>query len=240
MTTDENINHPTPPEQSKSDDNVRKQFTFAPRSDIGDQPVERILAAGQKRKKLGIGLMVGIGILSAIILSFVSLTAEEDIKVQVASQDPQPQQSGSLELGGLKYKGVTAEGNDFIVLAKSAIESPELPNQISLTAPRARVDGTSGNPMTIRSNEGQFYRDNKRVDLNGRVVIVRPDIGYTLMTEAAIAHLDTGLLTSDNIVRGFSPRARVKADGMVISQNGKDVLFKGKSRLTITPSSENN
>lgn len=238
MTTDDQINQPNAPAQNQTE--ARKQFTFAPRSDIGDQPVERIIAADRKRKNLRIGLMAGIGILSAVILSFVSLTAEEDIKLQVASEAPQPQQSGSLELGGLKYKGVTAEGNDFIVLAKSAIESPELPNQISLTAPRARVDGTSGNPMTIRSNQGQFYRDNKRVDLNGRVVIVRPDIGYTLMTEAAVAHLDTGLMTSNKIVRGFSPRARIKADGMVISQNGQDVLFKGKSRLTITSSSENN
>ena len=65
------------------------------------------------------------------------------------------------------------------------------------------------------------------------MVIVRPDIGYTLMTDAAIAYLNSGKMVSDQEVRGFSPRARVRADGMIISENGDNVLFTGNSTLRI-------
>ena len=64
-------------------------------------------------------------------------------------------------------------------------------------------------------------------------MIVRPDIGYTILTEQAVADLGTGTMTSDTNVRGFSPQAQVTAGGMIIRENGKDVIFKGKSVLTL-------
>ena len=235
MTTDT-----TPDNQPQ--EATRKSFTFAPRGISSAQPVERILEGDRQRKSLRFSLMIGTGVVAAVVLSFISLTAEEEIKVQVAADAPKVEATGSLELKGLTYKGITNDGNDFIVLAEIARETPDKPDEVELISPRARVDTTSGNPMTLRSNEGQFNRLAQRVHLNGRVVIVRPDIGYTLMTEAAIADLNSGKMSSDQLVRGFSPRARVKAQGMVINNNGLDVLFTGKSTLTIrqlTPAQTN-
>jgi len=136
-------------------------------------------------------------------------------------------------LEGVTYKGITRDGNDFVVLASSAAENPDQPDQIKLTSPRARVDTNAGNPMTARSNHGLFFRADDKVDLDGRVVIVRPDLGYTLLTERAVAHLDTGMMTSDVLVRGYAPHGEVQADGMVIKDHGQEVLFTGKSVLTL-------
>ncbi|MCE2517129.1 MAG: LPS export ABC transporter periplasmic protein LptC [Alphaproteobacteria bacterium] len=231
MTTDTTSNAPEGNDGETA--GGRKSFTFAPRDASNAQPVERILEGDRQRKALRLSLMAGTGVVAAVVLSFISLTAEEDIKVQVTAEAPKVEASGSLELKGLTYKGITNEGNDFIVLAEVARETPDKPDEVELVSPRARVDTASGNPMTLRSNEGQFNRVAQRVHLNGRVVIVRPDIGYTLMTEAAIADLNSGKMTSDQRVRGFSPRAQVQAEGMVINDNGLDVLFTGKSTLTI-------
>ena len=64
------------------------------------------------------------------------------------------------------------------------------------------------------------------------MVIVRPDLGYTLLTDEAFANLDTGVMISEVPVRGFSPTTRINSDGMVIAE-GRDILFTGKSRIIL-------
>ncbi len=194
-----------------------------------------VIAESRQQKNLRLGLILVIGLIAITILSFISLTAEEDIKVQVSSETSKFQESTTNALDGLTYRGVTTNGNDFIILAETAREVSDLPNVVDLNTPRARLDTKNGNPMTLRSNQGRLSRSDERVDLVGRVVIVRPDIGYTLRTEAAVMHLDTGIITSNQLVKGDSPRAQIKADGIVIANNGRNVLFTGKSRLTIRP-----
>ena len=208
-----------------------KTYSFTPRPQAISDDTRDLLQSDRQRNYLRYLILIGLLVLAGVGLSFISLTEEEEIKIQVESTIKE--ESGALVLEGVTYKGLTSEGNDFIVLAETAAEDPEQPDQIVLTSPRARVDTESGNPMTIRSNNGLFFRNDDRVDLDGRVVIVRPDLGYTLLTEQAVAFLDSGMMTSDVLVRGFSPQGQVTADGMVIKDHGRDVLFTGKSILTL-------
>jgi len=225
MTTAPDSDHPAPKENKKA-------FSFAPRSQSLSEPAREMLKADRQRKLQRYLILMAAMVMVGLGLSFISLTQEEDIKIQVDAQIT-PQDKGELILEGVTYKGITQEGNDFVVLAKSAAEIPDKPDQIKLTSPRARMDTNAGNPMTARSNHGLFFRTDDRVNLDGRVVIVRPDLGYTLLTESAVAYLDTGMMTSDVLVRGYAPHGEVKADGMVIKDQGLDVLFTGKSVLTL-------
>lgn len=223
----------------ENNENQPKKFSFAPRG-ADDLAARNVVSGERQRRSLRNVILGGVLVISGAIISALVISNEKEIKVQVAEEKEEVKKpSSGLELKGLSYKGITSDGNDFIVLAETAIEDQNQPELVELKSPRARVDTTSGNPMTLRSLSGSFYRDQDRVDLNGRVVIVRPDIGYTLMTDAAIAYLDTGRMTSDQEVRGFSPRARVRADGMVISERGENVLFTGKSTLRILTQQSN-
>jgi LPS export ABC transporter protein LptC len=211
----------------------RKRFTFAPKTATTERPLEWILENNRQRRNIRFALMAGIAFIAAIIMSFMSFTSDSEVKVQITSNPTSIKESATLKLSGLTYKGVTSDGNDFIVLAETAWETPEKPNLVELVSPRARVDSDADNPITLRANNGYFDRINERINFNGRVVIVRPDIGYTLRTEAAIAHLNSGIMTSDQRVRGFSPQGQVQSEGMIIGKNGQDVLFTGKSILTL-------
>lgn len=218
----------------ENDKKQPKQFSFAPRSAENARAATTVVEDQRQRRSVRNLILAGIIATSGIIASGLILTSEEEIKVQVSAEPEEIKQSSTgLELRGLSFKGVTSEGNDFIVLAETAIEDVNNPELVELKSPRARVDTSSGNPMTLRSLDGAFNRSEETVDLKGRVVIVRPDLGYTLMTDAAIAYLDTGRMISDREVRGFSPRARVRSDGIIISEGGEDVLFTGKSTLRI-------
>ena len=218
---------PPPTDQDKQG----KTYSFAPRSEPISDGTRDLLQSDKQRNYQRYLVLIALLVLAGIGLSFISLTEEEEIKIQVESTIQE--ESGALVLEGVTYKGLTSEGNDFIVLAETAAENPDKPDQVALTSPRARVDTDTGNPMTIRSNNGLFFPNDDRVDLDGRVVIVRPDLGYTLLTEQAVAFLDSGMMTSNVQVRGFSPQGQVTADGMEIKDHGRDVLFKGKSILTL-------
>ena len=218
---------PPPTDQDKQG----KTYSFAPRSEPISDGTRDLLQSDKQRNYQRYLVLIALLVLAGIGLSFISLTEEEEIKIQVESTIQE--ESGALVLEGVTYKGLTSEGNDFIVLAETAAENPDKPDQVALTSPRARVDTDTGNPITIRSNNGLFFRNDDRVDLDGRVVIVRPDLGYTLLTEQAVAFLDSGMMTSNVQVRGFSPQGQVTADGMEIKDHGRDVLFKGKSILTL-------
>jgi LPS export ABC transporter protein LptC len=225
MTTSSTPDQPSPQEDKKA-------FSFAPRSQSLSEPAREILKADRQRRLQRYLILMAAMVIVGLGLSFISLNQEEDIKIQVDAKIT-PQEKGELILEGVTYKGITRDGNDFVVLASSAAENPDQPDQIKLTSPRARVDTNAGNPMTARSNHGLFFRADDKVDLDGRVVIVRPDLGYTLLTERAVAHLDTGMMTSDVLVRGYAPHGEVQADGMVIKDHGQEVLFTGKSVLTL-------
>ena len=218
-------------DQNPDDQKLGKTYSFAPRPEAISSDTREMVAAERHRKYQRYLILFGFMIVGGLGISFISLTEEEEIKIQVESTIKE--ESGALVLEGVTYKGLTYDGNDFIVLAETAAEIPDQPDQVELTSPRARVDTNTGNPMTLRSNHGLFFRNDDRVDLDGRVVIVRPDLGYTLLTEQAQAFLDTGMMTSDVLVRGYSPQGQVKADGMVIKDHGQDVVFKGKSILTL-------
>ena len=223
----------TPPSDNDQQGQAKqgKTYSFAPRAETISAGTREAIQTDRQRKYLRYLLLGAVLITASIGVSFISLTEHDDIKIKV--EQTIKDETNELVLEGVTYKGLTSEGNDFIVLAETAAENPDQPDQIKLTSPRARVDTDSGNPMTIRSNNGLFFRNDDRVDLDGRVVIVRPDLGYTLLTEQAQAFLDTGMMTSDVLVRGFSPQGQVTADGMVIKDHGQDVLFKGKSVLTL-------
>lgn len=212
----------------------RKRFAFAPQGNGGsDEPVNRILKNAQRRRNIGFALTISVGI-AVVGLVLISLVSDPSIKLQVSDKQPQtggapqiiqaPQidQAATLKLQGLTYKGITSDGKNFIVLADSAHESQDRPNLVDLESPRAQVDSDVDDPITLKANQGQFDRQNQRIALDGRVVIVRPDIGYTLRTEAVIADLSNGKITSDQRIDGFSSGNRIGSEGVVIDNEGQN------------------
>ena len=218
----------------------RKAYSFAPRPSEQQTSLNNIVARDKQRRNIRNGIFISIIALAGIIISLLLISPQEDIKLQVNADNQQQQNIGyNIALEDLVFKGITQNGNNFIVFAETAIEKPEQPQIVHLTQPRTRVDTESGNPITLRSLNGSFDQNTERVQLNGRVVIVRPDLGYTLMTEAATAHLDTGYLTSEHDIQGFSPQGQIKAQGIIISENARNITFKGKATLHLSPENAN-
>jgi LPS export ABC transporter protein LptC len=147
-----------------------------------------------------------------------------------------PANSQSFRLEGATYKGNTADGNAYVLFADVATEDANQQGVIEMLAPRAKLDQPDQKSLTIRSNEGVYYADDEELQLTGRVVIVQPDTGYTLYTDAARAWLDAGIVESTDDVHGYGPDSMITAKGMVISRPDNNVIFTGKSALVIEES----
>jgi len=223
----------TPPDNNSAEaEGTKKSFSFAPRK-RDRSSAKSMVDASRRHRAIRAGLILGVGVTIIAIGSLLGLSKTTDIKVQIKAETVTSPESRDVELKGASYKGVTSGGNDFIVLADTATENPDRPDLINMDSPRARVETASGNPITIRSNEGEFFRDENKVHLTGRVVIVRPDLGYTLLTEKADADLDTGRMTSDTEVRGYGPKANIRSNGMIIEDKGNDLTFLGHAVLVL-------
>ena len=209
-----------------------KSFSFAPRK-RDRSSAKSMVDVSRRHRVIRAGLIIGVGVIVITVGGLLGLSNKADIKVQIKSDVATPPESRNVELKGASYKGLTSGGNDFIILADTATEDPDKPSQIDMASPRARVDTASGNPITIRSNEGEFFRDENRVSLSGRVVIVRPDLGYTLLTEEADADLASGRMTSTKEVRGYGPKANIRSNGMIIEDKGNDLTFLGHAVLVL-------
>ena len=144
-----------------------------------------------------------------------------------------PANSQSFRLEGATYKGNTADGDTYVLFADVATEDADQQGVIEMLAPRAKLDQPDQQSLTIRSNEGVYYVDDEELQLTGRVVIVQPDTGYTLYTEAARAWLDAGIVESTDDVHGYGPDSMITSKGMVISRPDNNVIFTGKSALVI-------
>ena len=210
-----------------------RRLAFAPRAADGDDTADSVSRESRLRRNRRLGLAMAFGAILVAAIGLVDFGAREDTAVQVGIQEASVGQGGTVSLRGLSYKGLTKEGGGFSVLAEHASESTEQPDRVVMTAPRAMVETETGAPITIRSNNGELVRGRNTVSLTGKVVIVRPDIGYTLLTEEAFADLETGEIVSGTPVRGFGPGGSISAEGIAIAGDGGDIVFTGSSTLVV-------
>ncbi|MCG8620988.1 MAG: LPS export ABC transporter periplasmic protein LptC [Proteobacteria bacterium] len=211
-----------PAHRKKPSFSPRQVATLSPRQETG---ADRHLI---RYALLGFGF---IGIALVISLLIGGGGGAVSIKLtDVASTQDTTDAAATLE--GVSYKGLTQNGENFAIFADQAIESFANRNLVTLIAPRASVD-QDRNPITIRSNRAEYNRAHNDIHLSGQVVITRPDLGYTLHTDAAIAKLDSGEITSHVPVQAFTPNSAITAQGMTIHDKGNRIIFTGKSKAIL-------
>ncbi len=206
-----------------------KTPSFAPRDIRADNQMARSPGRGLRYALLAAGMLALGGVITLLIQN-----QEESISFKITPQEPSAITADkTLTLEGVVYKGQTSEGEDFVLFADRTAESPDEDGKITMIAPRAKIDQPNDQSLTIRSNEGIYYQLVEQINLSGRVVIVQPETGYTLYTEAASAKLEEDLIESQTTVRGFGPSSSITADGMLITNSGRDVIFIGNSALVL-------
>ena len=202
-------------------------FSFAPREqdiDAGRQPVRASI--------LFISLGLVLTFVTVLWLGFFTQPAE--IKLEVT--DVKIDDAGDIELTGAIYKGRTENGEAFEVTAKIASERSS--GAVDMESPTAQLFRNDGDLIDLSSQNGLYFPDSSRIELDGDVVMTSQDMGLTLLALSLSANLADGSMFSEEPVRVERSDGFVTANAMEVTGKGKRVIFKGDARMTLQDNSQ--
>ena len=202
-------------------------FSFAPREqdiDAGRQPVRTSI--------LFISLGLVLTFVTVLWLGFFTQPAE--IKLEVT--DVKIDDAGDIELTGAIYKGRTENGEAFEVTAKIASERSS--GAVDMESPTAQLFRNDGDLIDLSSQNGLYFPDSGRIELDGDVVMTSQDMGLTLLALSLSANLADGSMFSEETVRVERSDGFVTANAMEVTGKGKRIIFKGDARMTLQDNSQ--
>ena len=202
-------------------------FSFAPREqdlDAGRQPVRASI--------LFISLGLVLTFVTVLWLGFFTQPAE--IKLEVT--DVKIDDAGDIELTGAIYKGRTENGEAFEVTAKIASERSS--GAVDMESPTAQLFRNDGDLIDLSSQNGLYFPDSSRIELDGDVVMTSQDMGLTLLALSLSANLADGSMFSEEPVRVERSDGFVTAKAMEVTGKGKRIIFKGDARMTLQDNSQ--
>ena len=202
-------------------------FSFAPRAqdiDTGRQPVRASI--------LFISLGLVLTFVTVLWLGFFTQPAE--IKLEVT--DVKIDDAGDIELTGAIYKGLTENGEAFEVTAKIASERSS--GAVDMESPTAQLFRNDGDLIDLSSQNGLYFPDSSRIELDGDVVMTSQDMGLTLLALSLSANLADGSMFSEEPVRVERSDGIVTANAMEVTGKGKRIIFKGNARMTLQENSQ--
>ena len=202
-------------------------FSFAPREqdiDAGSQPVRASI--------LFISLGLVLTFVTVLWLGFFTQPAE--IKLEVT--DVKIDDAGDIELTGAIYKGRTENGEAFEVTAKIASERSS--GAVDMESPTAQLFRNDGDLIDLSSQNGLYFPDSSRIELDGDVVMTSQDMRLTLLALSLSANLADGSMFSEEPVRVERSDGFVTANAMEVTGKGKRIIFKGDARMTLQDNSQ--
>ena len=202
-------------------------FSFAPREqdiDAGRQPVRASI--------LFISLGLVLTFVTVLWLGFFTQPAE--IKLEVT--DVKIDDAGDIELTGAIYKGRSENGKAFEVTAKIASERSS--GAVDMESPTAQLFRNDGDLIDLSSQNGLYFPDSSRIELDGDVVMTSQDMGLTLLALSLSANLADGSMFSEEPVRVERSDGIVTANAMEVTGKGKRIIFKGDARMTLQDNSQ--
>ena len=144
-----------------------------------------------------------------------------------------------LKLENPRFAGVTSDGDPFVVTALSALPDGAMPDRIELDQPKAELRLDNGITLNVTSDNGEMFRVQEQLNLEGEVVLVTSD-GYR--AEAPRVELDMAkrIAVLPEKVVATGPNGSIQADRLRIEQTGKSsreitALFTGNVHVTFTP-----
>lgn len=129
-----------------------------------------------------------------------------------------------------------AKGRPYTITAKTAVKRTPGNRLWHLKKPTADITLKNGSWLTLRARNGRYNKGRRHLRLREHVSLFH-DNGFELHTSRAFADLEAGTVRSSTDVRGHGPAGTIRAEGLRISDNGKRILFTGRSDLKIHNSS---
>ena len=125
--------------------------------------------------------------------------------------------------------GFDKENQPYSFSSDTALQDKTEPHKVHLTGVSGHFLRNSGETITLAANGGLYDTDAKTLDLEGAVHIV--SIGrFTADMDRAHVDTTTKKMTSDTPVKVIFGSGTINANGLEITDDGKNILFKDRVR----------
>jgi len=212
-------------------------------AEVRKQPMPaRVSASEQKKFQLANrysrrvrGLKMGLPIVGALIIgSFiaVAMTAHHlETPFGIATIDLT---DGKVVMDSPKLNGFTSSDSKYEIVADRALQDLNDPKKVVLEKIGATLTLSDGNVVSVQANNGKFDIEGENLKLNAGVN-VHMSSGYDAQLENAVIDIKTGIMKSDSPVFIKAEIGEIRADSMVVRDNGKFVFFENRVRMVIQP-----
>lgn len=157
-----------------------------------------------------------IGIVAVALVALVWKSGDHS-NIAPTSDLRGPKEPDSFIVNG-EYRSFDQTGHTSAIITSPRIEQFEAQNTAHMQEPRARmIDTQSGQPWTLRADEGDYQLNEDVVDLSGNVVITRTVGGSTesqLKTERLTLDNKQRIVHTDAPVVMTDPSGVTRATGM--------------------------
>ena len=233
------------------------------RSDLDFVAPRRIF----KRKKRGgllLALKIGLPLIAVICVTYIVVWSRwqlPNVTIRPTDVIPRPGAPASttdVTVNTVKYDGVDARNLPFSITAETATQpdstpppadpavAPQQPSQtpaapktdsvINLTNPEADMTMQDGAWVDVKADKGVYNRDQGTADLSGNVKLFH-DTGLQIETDAATVDLKNNTAQGNQPVEGQNAAGTLVAEGFQVLNDGRMVIFTGRSYMKIFPKS---
>jgi lipopolysaccharide export system protein LptC len=138
-----------------------------------------------------------------------------------------------------RFSGVDGHDRPYVITADRAVQIRRDDKVYDLTQPKGDIVQDDGRWVYVQANAGRYFQETRQLDLAGDVTLYH-DKGSRLEGERARVDVVTGDVASDRPVEGYGPSGTVHAQGVHVSNNGRKLVFTGRSHMVIDnqPTSE--
>ena len=213
--------------------------------------------------KIGLPLVAVACVAYIVIWSRVLIHDQTINPVEATSDAAKP--TTDVTVSRVKYDGVDSKNRPFSITAEVATQpdnstanpapanapppaaaiqnqqqtqpaAPKTDSTINMKQVIADMTMTDGAWVAVTADTGVYNRDTNTVDLSGNVTLFH-DTGLQFQTDAAKVDLKNDTAQGDQPVEGQNPDGTLAAQGFQVLNDGRTVLFMGRSYMKIYPKS---
>jgi lipopolysaccharide export system protein LptC len=213
--------------------------------------------------KIGLPLIAAVCVAYIVIWSRVQLPNITINPVEATSDAAKP--TSDVTVSRVKYDGVDAKNRPFSITAEAATQpdntppadpnamvpadtpvlnaqqtkaaTPKTDSVINLKQIIADMTMADGAWVAVEADTGIYDRDASTVALNGNVELFH-DTGLQFQTDAATVDLKNDTAEGNQPVEGQRPDGELAAEGFQVLNDGRTVIFTGRSYMKIYPKSK--
>jgi lipopolysaccharide export system protein LptC len=175
---------------------------------------------------------VAIALIGLIVMWPQLRTFNSGFRFGFASIDPQ--EASRLQMVNARYLSIDGKSRPYTVTAEVATQAVTDKDLVELTSPKADITLQNGSWIALESERGMFHKGSKVLDLVG-IVNLFHDSGYELRTERLRANFVDGVAEGNAPVEGQGPFGLMNSEGVRIFDQGRRIIFTGKSRFILHP-----